>query len=429
MASSKDNPEKPKKSAPPAAKDALGQELAQNGDKIRIEEAARSLFTKASALAAGALGVAVVLGMGQGDGFKRFSHAYLTAYMWALTLGLGGLYWVTLQHLVNSKWSTVLRRLGELLANTLPVLGVLALPIVIPVLLGNDTLYAWANHERVHADHLLHHKAKYLNATFFLIRFVFYFVFWTLLARFYLKSSLEQDKSGAPADIRLRMQRVAGPGMIVFALALTFCAVDFLMTLEPNWFSTIFGVYYFASCVLAVNSTLVLLAKWLHKHGRLTKSITVEHFHDLGKMMFAFTVFWAYVGFSQFMLMWYANVPEETFWWKERFAGGWGDYSWAMLVLHFVVPFFGLLSRHVKRHGKALVFWAVWILVVIYLDMYWLVMPTISEGEVPFALVDVLCWVGLGSAIVAVLAYRAQKLTLIPVKDPQLPRSLAFENI
>jgi hypothetical protein len=225
------------------------------------------------------------------------------------------------------------------------------------------------------------------------------------------------------------MQKVAGPGMIVFGLTLTFCVIDLVMSLDPYWFSTMFGVYYFASCVLAVHATLVLTFLWLQGQGRLKKSLTVEHLHDLGKMMFAFTVFWAYIGFSQFMLIWYANVPEETAWFKERFAGGWGDLSWALLVLHFIVPFFGLLSRHVKRNRKAMAFWAVWILVEIYLDMYWLVMPSMKTEEVPFGLIDVTCWVGLAGTLVAAFAHFSKNVNLLPVKDPRLPRSLAFENL
>jgi len=399
------------------------------GDNIRAGAVASSLFGKAAAVAAFGLGISAVLGMMQNDGYRRFSLSYLTAFMWALTIGLGALFWVILQHLVGAKWSTALRRSGELLTATLPVLGILALPIVLPIFLGHDVIYEWANSANVEHDHALAHKAAYLNPGFFLVRFIVYFGFWTLISRYYLGQSLLQDKGGAEGA-PLRLQRVAGPAMIGFALTLTFLSFDLLMSLDPHWFSTIFGVYYFASCVLAINSTLVLSTMWLQGKGVLQKSITVEHFHDLGKMMFAFTVFWAYVGFAQFMLIWYANMPEETGWFKERFAGDWGTVSWALLFGHFIVPFFGLLSRQVKRHRKGLAFWACWVLAVIYLDMYWLVMPNMkTEGEVPFALIDITCWVGMASALIATAAYAAKNVNLVPVKDPRLSRSLAFENI
>jgi hypothetical protein len=190
-----------------------------------------------------------------------------------------------------------------------------------------------------------------------------------------------------------------------------------------------FGVYYFSSCVLAANASLALALMWLQSKGRLTSSVTVHHFHDLGKMVFAFTIFWAYIGFSQFMLQWYANIPEETLWWKERFANSWGSYSWFLLFGHFVVPFFGLLSRWVKRSRKALAFWCIWQLVMIYVDMYWLVMPASGADEVPFQLLDLSCWLGVLSLFVAGIAYRAKNLDLLAKNDPRLPKSLAFENI
>jgi hypothetical protein len=396
-------------------------------DPFRAGPALGSLFTKALLVALIGLGGAAMLGNAVGDGFRRFSYAYLTAYMWGLSIVVGGVFWVTLQNLVNAKWSVVLRRSGELIASAAPVMALLALPIVLPIFTGNDVVYAWANHEKVHSDHVLHHKAAYLNPTFFLIRFVVYFGFWTLLSRFFLKQSLEQDRTGAP-DIVGRMRKVAGPGMIVFALTVTFCAIDLMMSLDPYWFSTIFGVYYFASCVLAINSSLVLVSVWLRSKGRLKNSVTPEHYHDLGKMMFAFTVFWAYIGFSQFMLIWYANLPEETGWYRERFEGSWLDLSYALLILHFVVPFFGLLSRHVKRNTKALSFWAFWVLGVIYLDMFWLIMPQYGDHPV-FGIVEILALVGVSGAVVAAVAFAARNVNLVPVKDPRLERSLAFENI
>jgi hypothetical protein len=248
-----------------------------------------------------------------------------------------------------------------------------------------------------------------------------------LLARYFFRSSLRQDET-AKADIVPTMQKVAGPAMIAFALTLTFAAVDFLMSVDAHWFSTIFGVYFFASAVLCVHATISLFTMWLQSKGRLKKSVTVEHYHDLGKMLFAFTVFWAYIGFSQFMLIWYANVPEETYWYKVRFEGGWGTWAWALVFCHFVIPFFFLLSRHIKRNKTTLAVGAVWMILMVYLDMYWLVMPAI-DAQPNVTLMDICCLVGLVSALVAGIAYRAQRVNLIPTKDPRLQRSLAFENI
>ena len=403
------------------------------GDNIRLGSAGQSLFTTAAAI--GGIGIAAAVGLGamSGDGFQRFSLSYVTAYMWVLAICLGGLFWVTLQNLVNAHWSIVLRRVGELVAAQAPLMGLLALPIVVPIFTGHSSIYIWSNHEAVHSNHMLHHKAAYLNPTFFLIRFVVYFGFWTILARYFLNSSLAQDTSKEPSAIMGRMRAVAGPAMIGFGLTMTFCSIDLLMSLDPMWFSTIFGVYYLASCIVGINAFLALAGMWLHKRGILKSSVTTEHFHDLGKMVFAFTIFWAYVGFSQFMLIWYANIPEETGWFKERFEGGWGAgwglVSAILLFGHFVIPFFGLVSRHIKRRRPTLAFWCIWQLVMIYLDMYWLVMPTGGFKSPPFALVDICCMVGIAGIFVAGIALKAKNLNLMPTNDPRLQKSLAFQNI
>jgi len=402
------------------------------GDNIRLAEVGQALFIKAAGVGVVALGISAFLGMNENDGWNRFSHSYLVAFVWVMTIGAGALWWVTIQNIVNSHWSTVIRRVAELIASNAPVLALLSLPVVLPLIMGKPVMYLWADAALMHESHELTNKIGYLNPTFFAIRFVVYFGFWTLLSRFFLKRSLGQDKETAVAAAKtvVTMRRLAGPAMIGFALTITFCAIDLIMSLDPKWFSTMFGVYYFASCVLAVNSSLALTLMWLQGKGRLTSSVTVHHFHDLGKMVFAFTVFWAYVGFSQFMLLWYANIPEETLWFKIRFANSWGSLSWFLLFGHFVIPFFGLLSRWVKRNRKALAFWCIWQLVMIYVDMYWLVMPTLPNAtEVPFALIDLTCWIGVLALFIAGVAYRAKSLDLLAKNDPRLPKSLAFENI
>jgi hypothetical protein len=297
----------------------------------------------------------------------------------------------------------------------------------VPTLLGNSDLYIWANADKMHADHLLHHKIGYLNVPFFAVRFFVFFAFWAALSQYFFKRSLAQDQVNKP-ELVTGMARVAAPSMIALALTLTFSAIDFMMTLEPTWFSTIFGVYYFASCVIAVNATLILTLMWLQSRGVMKKSITVEHYHDLGKMLFAFTAFWAYIGFSQFMLIWYANIPEETFWFKKRFAGDWSSISWVLVVGHFVLPFFGMLSRQIKRNKKTLAFWAIWMLVMVWVDMFWLIKPALGTTELPIGLLDVLCFVGIASVFIASVAFNARNRNLVAVKDPRLARSLAFEN-
>ena len=426
--SGSDGASEPKKPVAKKSDDPIVSSVPGFSDNIRLGNEGPALFGKSAGLAVVAIGLGVGLGAAEGDGFKRFLHGYLVAYCVALAVSAGALYWVTLQHLVNSHWSVVVRRIGELFAANAPLMGVLSLPIVIPVVMGNGIIYEWADHSKAGADHLLHHKHGYLNPTFFLIRMFVYFGFWTFLSRFYLKNSVRLDETGGP-EIIPKLRAAAGPAMIGFALTVTFCAIDLIMSVDAHWFSTIFGVYFFASCVLCVHATVSLSAMWLQGKGRLAKSVTAEHYHDLGKMLFAFTIFWAYVGFSQFMLLWYANIPEETLWFKIRFANSWGTLSWFLLFGHFVIPFFGLLSRWVKRSRKALAFWCIWQLVMIYVDMYWLVMPTLGVEEVPFALIDLTTWIGVLSLFIAGVAFRAKGLDLLAKNDPRLPKSLAFENI
>ncbi|MEO8901510.1 MAG: quinol:cytochrome C oxidoreductase [Polyangiaceae bacterium] len=413
------------------SKDSKGTGDGGTGDNTLLAEVGQSLFVKAAAVGVLALGISLFLGSAENDGWNRFSHSYLVAFAWMMTICAGAVWWVTLQNVVNSHWSLVIRRVGELLASNAGVLAILALPVVLPLILGKSPMYLWSDVNNMLASDALKHKIPYLNPQFFAIRFVFYFGFWILLSRFYLNRSVAQDKEAAATAQKtvVTMRRAAGPALIVYAITITFSAIDLVMTLDPRWFSTMFGVYYFASCVMAENASLALTLMWLQSKGRLTSSVTVNHFHDLGKMLFAFTIFWAYIGFSQFMLLWYANIPEETLWFKVRFVNSWGTLAWVLLFGHFVIPFFGLLSRWVKRSRKALAFWCVWQLVMIFLDMYWLVMPTLGLNEVQFKLIDLTCWVGVLSLFIAGLAFRAKRLSLLASNDPRLPDSLAFENI
>lgn len=394
-----------------------------DNDNIKLDVDARSLQQIAFGLGALGLGGALVLGLGD---LAKLQRAYLVAFMYVLSLGLGALWFVAIQHLTSARWSVVVRRVAEILADNMLLLAVLSLGVVGPMFAGSTDLYAWLDHEKVHQDHLLHHKAAYLNVPFFFVRWVVYFGFWIWLSRFFYRQSVRQDQEGGAA-ISTRLRHVSAPAMIAFAVTLTFCAIDLIMSLDATWFSTMFGVYYFAGCVLAGYSTLSLSLLWLQSKGRLTQSVNREHYHDLGKMMFAFIVFWAYIAFSQFMLIWYADVPEETHWFHWRFTGGWRVVSTLLLVAHFVIPFFGLMSRHVKRNKRTLGFWAVWILAVHYVDLFWLIYPN-GTPEVPFGAIDVLCLVGVLGLFVGVSAWRAQRVPLIPTGDPRLKDSLAFEN-
>jgi len=416
-------------------------------EEVELEEsAARPVGTGGRLLAVSvligvvALAGALAWGFCLGDGFRRFFHAYLLSFFFYLSLSLGALFFVLLHHLTRAGWSVVVRRVAEFLAANLLLLAFLALPIVFPVVFGNAALYPWAGAENIRGDELLERKAIYLNPGFFALRCAFYFAVFGLLARHYLKRSVAQDRSG-DVEISRRLDGLSGFAMAGYALTLTFAAFDLLMSLDPHWFSTIFGVYVFAGSAAGGYALLIVALLLLQRRGRLGRTVTVEHYHDLGKLLFAFVFFWGYIAFSQFLLIWYANLPEETGWYRIRMSGAWAGVSLALLFGHFVLPFVGLLSRSAKRSRLILGFWAVWMLAAHWLDCYWLVFPQYTSRGVfvpqltpdagpaiPWPGLELLCLVGLGGLYVASAVSLARGCALVPVRDPRLAESLAFEN-
>jgi hypothetical protein len=374
-----------------------------------------------------ALAIGGFLGWSRHDQFSYFLHSYLVSYVYILSIALGGLFFVASQHASRAGWSVTVRRLAEILAGTLPWLTVLFLPILLPTLLGNASLYPWADASAVSRDPQLQHKAAYLNLPFFGIRAVFYFAVWGLFARYFLLRSREQDRTG-DFGLTLRMERVSPVALILFALTITFASFDWLMSLEPHWFSTIYGVLYFSGSVVGGLAAMVVMAVVLQGTGRLSNSITVEHYHDLGKLLLSFVIFWAYIAFSQYLLIWYANLPEETLWYQVRASGSWSKVAVILLVAHLFIPFLGLLSRYAKRRKFVLAFWSVWLLMVHWLDMYWLVMPTYSPHGARPALLDAFCLAGLAAIYVATVLWVAGEQALSPQRDPRRAESLAFEN-
>lgn len=357
-------------------------------------------------------------------GLERFFRAYLVNFVFFLSLGLGALFFVLVTHLTRAGWGVALRRLAEALAWTVPPFALFGLLLF----LGRHELYEWTHESAVAADALLQHKRAYLNENFFLVRLLFYFAAWSAIALYFARKSAEQDRSGDP-EATLRMERVAAPAMIVYAMTVTFAAFDLLMSLYPHWYSTIYGVYFFAGGVIGCFALVTLLVWGLQRAGKLTRLVTTEHFHDLGKLLFAFIVFWAYVGFSQYMLIWYAHVPEETEWYLVRQTGPWLVLSLTLLVGHFFVPFLWLISRHPKRRPTLLAAAALWMLAMHWLDLYWLVMPEASPDRLGFHLLDVTTFVGVGGAFFAVVFWRLSLTALIPERDPRLDESLGLENV
>jgi hypothetical protein len=388
-------------------------------EQRRLGAMGERLWRGAALVGVIAIGISLGVAAATPDGWRRFFFAYLVAFAYVLSLALGSLYFVLLHHLTNSGWSVVVRRIAEVFAGTLPFLAVLG----VPLLFGLGELYPWARAGYASA----HAKAAYLNVPFFAARWVVYFAVWGALGRFHLRRSSAQDVSG-DASLTVTMRRWSAPAMIAFAVTLSFAAFDLLMSLDPGWYSTIFGVYYFAGAAVGVYALLPLASFLLQRAGFIRRSVTVEHYHDLGKLLFGFVVFWAYIAFSQYMLQWYANLPEETHWFVVRQQHGWGWVGLALVFGHFLIPFVALLSRAPKRRPPFLAAVAAWVLVMHWVDLYWLVMPAASPASPALHVVDLTVLVGLVSLLVAAAAFVARGRALVPEGDPRLEESLAFEN-
>jgi hypothetical protein len=365
----------------------------------------------------------IALAVTREGGVDHLLETYLVSYAVLLSLSLGALFFVMLQHVTRAGWSVVVRRIAEAVACNVGPMALLGIPIV----LGMHHLYHWSHADAVAHDPILDAKSGYLNPTFFVIRLVIYFAVWIALAAFFRYTSVAQDASGDPALTR-RMEKLSAPGLVLFALSLNFAAFDLLMSLDPHWFSTIFGVYYFAASVVCFCAVLPKLLAWLQSRGILTHAVTVEHYHDIGKLLFAFVVFWAYIAFSQYMLIWYGNIPEETGWFAKRQAGDWAWVSLTLLFGHFVVPFLVLISRFVKRRPVLLAVTGAYMVVMCWVDMYWLVVPEFSPGVARFGVLDVLCWLGLVGVYSLVLGVNLSRASLVPDRDPRLAESLGFES-
>jgi hypothetical protein len=400
------------------------------------DDLAKGAQTKAVIVAAVGLGLTLAGGLfglgGQADAnSKQFFFSWLTSFAFYTTIGLGALFFVILHHLVRASWSTGIRRIAENLAINLPLMALFA----IPVAAGLYQVFHWAHFDHeVHAnpafastDPILAAKHGYLNVKAFAIRAVIFFGLWTAIIVFFRSKSVAQDASGDHA-LTFKMRQFAPLSMLTFALSSTFFAFDWLMSLDPHWFSTMFGVYIFAGSVISFFASTILVVLWLTKNGVLSNTLTVGNFHDAGKLMFGFIVFWTYVSFSQYFLIWYANIPEETAWYLHRSQGGWQYVGTAVVFGHFIVPFWMLMSRHIKRNRTLLGVGATWMLLMHFVDLYYVVMPTLHHHFHPHWL-DITAFVGMGGVFVAAFIFWCRKSAVIAHKDPQLEASMGYDNV
>lgn len=455
------------------ASETKGAKVSQ--DRYRIPREAGWANAWKLAAGVGTLGVAASA-MAWSSDPHRFAFSWLFAFITVLAVGLGSLFFVIVQHMSGASWSVSWRRVPEIFASGLPVFALLFLPIAGSM----NELYPWMEHQdhgaehgdahsdaaallgasiahaqdhggqaaahggegghaaAGHGDHTPQHalhsstiaaKTAYLNPSFFYVRAVLYFVVWAILAWFFVSRSTGQD-SKRDLESTKSMQSWAPVATVTFALSLTFAAFDWVMSLEPAWYSTIFGVQYFAVSAVAGLATIITVTYSLRTAGILGEAVQVEHYHDLGKLLFGFLVFWAYITFSQFMLIWYASIPEETTYFHMRWAGGWQTFTLALALGHFIFPFFFLISRNVKRRISLLAFGAAWLLVMHVLEGFWLVMPYASQsGGFELHWMDVASVLAVGGVYLAVVFFRMTQLPLVPVGDPRLARSLRHEVV
>jgi hypothetical protein len=417
----------------------------------------------------------------------RFAYSYLFGYFVSLSLALGSLFFVLVLYMTKAAWGVTVRRVAELFMRPMGTLVVLVLPLVFML----PQLFPWMGATHPHSEtraqavaplpgesarervrlpdekkesplaqergfaerepaamrdlpvpdpkrmasaeegaeeKIVAHKRFFLQAPFFLLRLFLYLVVWFVLAYRYFYWSSEQDKTKAPANTAAA-QRFAPVALILFALTLTFFAFDWLLSLDATWYSTIFGVYVFAQCALFQMAALIVATLVLRHGGLLGDAVNVEHFHDMGKLLFGWIAFWSYIAFAQFFLTWYSNIPDEVAWFHKRWGdngGTWQGVSLALVLFHFFVPFWFLMSRNVKRRLPLLGAGAACMVLMHVVEVYWVILP--NFGPLAPNWVDLACLLGVFGIYLAAVLRGMAEYSLVPVGDPRLARAMDFEN-
>lgn len=345
---------------------------------------------------------------------RQFFHSYLYAFSFWVGISIGSLALLMLQHLTGGGWGLVIRRVLEAATQTLPLMLILFAPI----LLGARSIYRWTDAAEVASHPVLAGKAKYLNLPFFTVRAVSFFAVWITLAFFLNRWSKLQDKT-AERQYAKRMTTLSGPGMVLLIFAVTFASIDWFMSLEPEWYSTIYGFIFLASWTLSALAFVVAVMAALAGHEPMNRIVAQLHFHDLGKLLLAMVMLWSYFAFSQFLIVWSGNLPEEIHWYLPRINGAWGVIALAVIVLHFAFPFLFLLSRSFKRNAGKLVIVAVLILLMRLFDLFWTLVPSFTGEHFHISWMDIVAPIGMGGLWLAAFARALSQRPLIPINDPQ----------
>jgi hypothetical protein len=352
----------------------------------------------------------------------QFSYSWLFGFIYFFTLCCGCLFWTIVHHATDAEWSVVVRRQLENIALLIVALAIFA----IPILLLRHQLFEWMTIP-IGKDSALDSKRQYLNWPFFAVRALLYFVMLGGVAFFLRRYSVAQDRDGNPR-FTILMRKVAFAGLPIFGLGLSFAAFDWLMGLNYRWFSTMWGPYIFAGAAGSSMSLLVLVITGLRRAGYLREVVTREHYHIMGKWMFAFCIFWAYIGFSQYMLYWYANIPEETQYYLVRNTESWWPLSLLLVIGRFFGPFAILLLQSIKKEPNRLAMVAGWILLMQALDMYLIVLPSLHGTGVHLSIWDLVCPIAIGCSLSFIYLRLLGRTSLFPVRDPRLIESLRLTN-
>ncbi len=351
---------------------------------------------------------------------RAATESYLLAFIYWIAFPLGSLGLMMVHHLSGGGWGMPVRRIFEAAARTLPFMALLG----IPILLGMGHIYEWTDAARVAADPILQQKQPYLNVPFFVARYALYFVIWTGLAYTLSGWSRSQDTSYEPGSER-KFRLLSGPGLLLHAVASTFAVVDWLMSLDPHWFSTIFGLLFLIQQALAAMGFVLLLMASMSKTLPMSRIVRKDDIHDYGKFLLTFVMVWAYFSFSQFLIIWSANLPEEIPWYLDRMSHGWEWFSILLIVGQFFLPFFLLLSRDLKRTAGRVAIVGGLVLVMRYVDFYWNVMPALHHETPMPHWTNLATLVGLGGIWVSLFAAQYKASPVLPIGDPYLPEALS----
>lgn len=369
------------------------------------------------ALGVGGLGL-LATAVGFVTNADQFYRSYLLAYVFVLGVPLGSLVLLMVHHLTGGGWGLVIRRTFEASARTIPMMAVLFLPIIF----GIHSLYEWSHADVVARDAIIAHKAGYLNTTGFIVRAVIYFAIWSTMALLLTRWSHQQDTQ--PVDMG-NFAKVSGPGILIFGLTITFASVDWVMSLDPHWFSTLFGLWIMVGMGLTALAFTITIAFLVSRDGRMASVLTTDKFHDYGKLLFAFIMLWAYLSYSQFLIIWSANLPEEIPYYLKRQSGGWEILSMVVILGHFVLPWLLLLFRPNKQASSRLVIVAALMLVMRYIDVFWLIAPWVKDGGLAIHWIDIAALLGLSGLWVGVFCHYLKGRALLPVGDPYLAEAIA----